>query len=235
MSDAFSPASIAATQTAYGATFYDTGGQKVTHNSISGLLNPSYRFDENILAYASVARGEKSGAINTNALPLFGGSAFQRFQPLITKAETSWDYEFGLKTNWLDNKLILNGNFYWNDIYNFQSVLVDASIINPATGVPISKSYLGDIGQVRLRGFEFDGRWSPVERLWITFSGALTDARYVNYTNAAPPPDWLWPASANVNGVAAPLFVNLSGRRISGRHRGQRSGRALFLRHRRQL
>ncbi|MGA8172045.1 MAG: TonB-dependent receptor [Methylocystis sp.] len=216
VSGAMTPGAVAATQTAYGATFYDTGGQKVTHNSISGLLNPSYRFDENILAYASVARGEKSGAINTNALPLFSGSTFERFQPLITKAETSWDYEFGLKTNWLDNKLILNGNFYWNDIYNFQSVLVDASIINPATGVPIGKSYLGNIGQVRLRGFEFDGRWSPSERLWLTFSGALTDARYVNYTNAAPPPDWTWPASANANGVAAPLFVNLSGQRITG-------------------
>ncbi len=52
--------------------------------------------------------------------------------------------------------------------------------------------------------------------MWITFSGALTDARYINYQNAAPPPDWTWPASANVNGVAAPLSVNLSGQRITG-------------------
>ncbi|HMK89565.1 MAG TPA: TonB-dependent receptor [Methylocystis sp.] len=208
----------AATQAAYGATFYDTGGQNIKHNSLSGLLNPSYRFNENILAYASVARGEKSGAINTAALPLFVPvtNVVDKFQPLITKAEVSWDYEFGVKTNWLDNRLILNGNFYWNDIYNFQSILVDASIINPTTGVPLSKSYLGNIGQVRLRGFEFDGRYSPIERLWITFSGALTDARYVQYTNAAPPPDWLWPATANVGGVAAPLFVNLSGQRITG-------------------
>ena len=207
---------LAATQSAYGATFYDTGGENIKHNSLSGLINPSYRYSENILAYASAARGEKSGAINTNALPLFAGTTVDKFQPLITKAEVSWDYEFGLKTNWLDNKLILNGNFYWNDIYNFQSVLVDASIINPTTGVPIGKSYLGNIGEVRLRGFEFDGRYSPLERLWITFSGALTDARYIQYTNAAPPPDWQWPASANVNGVAAPLYVNLSGQRITG-------------------
>jgi iron complex outermembrane receptor protein len=215
-SGAILPGAFAATQTAYGATFFDTGGQKVTHNSLSGLLNPSYRFNENIMAYASAARGEKSGAINTNALPLFNSAGvFQHFQPLITKAETSWDYELGVKTNWLDNKLILNGNFYWNDIYNFQSVLVDASVLD-VTGVPLRKTYLGNIGQVRLRGFEFDGRWSPIERLWITFSGALTDARYVDYTNAAPPPDWTWPKSANVFNIASPLFVNLSGQRITG-------------------
>src|SRR5208283_3762062 len=35
VSGASSPAAIAATQTAYGATFFDTGGQKVTHNSLS--------------------------------------------------------------------------------------------------------------------------------------------------------------------------------------------------------
>jgi len=210
------PGCYNAVQSAYGATFYDTGGQNIKHNSISALLNPSYRVNENILAYASAGRGEKSGAINTNALPLFAGSAVDKFQPLITKAEVSWDYEFGVKTNWLDNKLIVNGNFYWNDIYNFQSVLIDASIINPTTGVPIGKSYLGNIGQVRLRGFEFDARYSPIERLWITFNGALTDARYVKYTNAAPPPDWTWPASASVNGITAPLFVNLSGQRITG-------------------
>lgn len=219
------PGCYAATQSAYGATFYDTGGQNIKHNSISGLLNPSYRFDENILAYASAARGEKSGAINTNALPLFAGTAVAGFQPLITKAETSWDYEFGLKTNWFDNRLILNGNLYWDDIYNFQSTLVDTSIINPTTGVPVpNKTYLGNVGQVRLRGFEFDGRYSPIERLWITFSGAITDARYVNYTNAAPPPDWQWPASANVGGVAAPLFVNLSGQRITGGIGGSTAG-----------
>jgi iron complex outermembrane recepter protein len=216
VSGALLPGSYAAMQTAYGATFFDTGGQKVTHNSLSGLINPSYKYNDNILVYGSAARGEKSGAINTNDLPLFDTKGnFKGFQPLITKPETSWDYEFGVKTNWLDNKLILNGNFYWNDIYDFQSILVDTSIVD-VTGVPLRKTYLGNIGHVQLRGFEFDGRWSPVERLWITFSGALTDARYINFKNAAPPPDWTWPASANVNGVASPLSVSLSGQRITG-------------------
>ena len=209
-------AGVAATQTAYGATFFDTGGQKVTHNSLSGLINPSYKYNDNVLLYGSAARGEKSGAINTNALPLTDSAGnFKGFMPVVTKPETSWDYELGLKTNWLDNKLILNGNLYWNDIYDFQSILVNTSIVD-VTGIPLRKTYLGNIGHVQLRGFEFDGRWSPIERLWITFSGALTDARYINYQNAAPPPDWTWPASANVNGVAAPLSVNLSGQRITG-------------------
>jgi iron complex outermembrane receptor protein len=207
---------IQTVQTALGGySFFDTGGQTARTNSLSALVNPSYRYNENILAYTSVARGEKSGAVNTNALPLLNSAgAFLGFQPLITAPEVSWDYELGVKTNWLDNKLIVNLNVFWNDIYDFQAVLVNAGYLD-VTGTPLRKTYLGNIPQVRARGFEFDTRYSPIERLWINFSGQATDFRYVSFPQAAPPNDWLWPASSNVNGIAAPLFVNLSGQRVT--------------------
>ncbi|MEF3365208.1 TonB-dependent receptor [Methylocystis sp. 9N] len=214
---------IAAVKTATGGTsYFDTGGQEKSNNSLSGLLNPSYRYNENVMVYSSVARGEKSGAINTQALPILDSAGnFKAWQPLITKPETSWDYELGAKTNWLDGKLILNANFYWNDIYNFQSILVNTDYTD-VTGVPLRKNFLGNIGHVRLRGFEWDGRWSPIERLWLTFSGALTEARYIDYAKAAPPQEWTWPAAANAGGVGifaglpAPGYISLSGMPITG-------------------
>ncbi len=209
-------AGINAVSTALGGySFFDTGGQTQRTNSLSGLINPSYRYNENILAYTSVARGEKSGAVNTNALPLLDSKGnFLGFQPVLTHPEVSWDYELGVKTNWLDNKLIVNLNVFWNDIYDFQAVLVNAGYLD-VTGTPLRKTYLGNIPQVRTRGFEFDTRWSPIERLWINFSGQATDLRYVSFPQAAPSNDWLWPAASNINGIAAPLFVNLSGQRIT--------------------
>jgi len=206
-------ASLAALQKANGVTVFDTGGQSASNNSLSGLINPAFKYSENVLVYGSAARGEKSGAVNTQALPILdSASNFKAFQPVIIKPEVSWDYEFGLKTNWLDNKLVLNGNIYWNDIYNFQSILVNTDYTD-VTGVPLRKNYLGNIGHVRLRGIEFDGRWNPLDRLWITFSGALTEARYIDYAKAAAPSDWTWPASA---GGGAPPYVILSGQRITG-------------------
>lgn len=199
-----------------GTTFFDTGGQQKRVNSISGLFNPSYRINENVMTYGSVARGEKSGAVNTQALPILNSAGvFQGWQPVITKPEVSWDYEIGVKTNWFDNRLILNANAYWNDIYNFQSVLVNTDYTD-VSGVPIRKNYLGNIGHVRLRGFEIDGRWSPIDRLWLTFSGAYTNAQYVDFPKASPSPEFLWPASSNIGGVAAPAYMSLSGHSITG-------------------
>lgn len=189
-----------------GVGFYDTGAVKKYFNSLSGLFNPSYRYNENILVYGSVARGEKSGATNTDAQPILDDKGnFKQFQPVITKPEVSWDYELGVKTNWLDNKLIVNANVYWNDIFNYQAQLVNTDY-RDSTGQVLRRNYLGNIGHVRLRGIELDARWSPVERLWLTLNGAYAEARYVNFDKSPPPADWLWPTAAGQ--PAAPASLN---------------------------
>ncbi|CAN2536109.1 hypothetical+protein [Methylocapsa aurea] len=176
-----------------GQTFYDTGGQEKRFNMLTGAFNPEYRVNEHILLHALVARGEKAGALNNAAQPILDSALqFRGWQPLITKPETSWDYEIGVNTSWLDETLFANLNFYWTELYNFQTGLTDASYTD-STGQPIRTTYLGNVNHAQLRGIEFTGRWSPIERLWLTFNGARTDARWIDYPNATPPADWLWP------------------------------------------
>jgi iron complex outermembrane receptor protein len=199
-----------------GITNFDTGGQRKFNNSLSGLFNPSYRYNENVLVYGSVARGEKSGAVNTNALPILDSARnFKGFQPVIIKPEVTWDYELGAKTNWLDGKLIVNANLYWQDTYNFQTTLVNTDFVD-AAGVPINNTYLGNIGHVRFRGVELDGRWSPFDRFWLTFSGALTEVRYIDHRKGTLPVEWRFagsPGSLDFSGTkaagVAPLSFNV--------------------------
>lgn len=179
-------------------TFFDTGGRTKRFNLFSAIVNPQYRISENILVYGLVGRGEKAGAINAGGgggpggVPVFDDrNSFQGFLPLFTKSEVSWDYEIGAKTNWFDGSLIANVNLYWNDLYNFQANLIDSSFRN-SLGEPIRNTYLGNARHARLRGIEFDGRWNPFERLWFNFSGAYTEARWLDFDNAPPPEDWLW-------------------------------------------
>lgn len=190
----------AALRGAGGAGVFDTGGHTKSSNALTGIINPQYRLNENIQVYGLVGRGEKAAAVNVNARPIRPGGVVKGFQDLFTKPETSWDYEIGAKTSWLDNKLIANVNLYWNDIYNFQSDQVNTDFTD-ATGQVLRLVYVGNVPHVRLRGFEFTGRWNPIERLWINLSGAYTEARYVDYEKAAPPSDWIWPVTA---GAARP-------------------------------
>ena len=56
---------------------------------------------------------------------------------------------------------------------------------------------------------------APIERLWLSFNGAYTEARYISYPNAAPPSDWIWPtpSPAPAGFVAAPLVLSRSNTR----------------------
>nr|WP_036288618.1 TonB-dependent receptor [Methylosinus sp. PW1] len=193
---------------------YDTGGRSVSRNMLTGVFNPSFKYSDNVTFWGLVGRGEKAAAINTSARPILIGTTFKGFQPLFTRPESNWDYELGVKTNWLDGALIANFNVYWTDLFNFQANQVDTSYTD-ATGQPIRQTYLGSVPHVRLRGFEFTGRWNPLERLWFSFNGSFTDARYVDFPNAAPPADWTWPtpSSAPAGFVAAPLTLSLSNSR----------------------
>ena len=69
-----------------------------------------------------------------------------------------------------------------------------------------------------MRGWEFAGRYSPFENLWLTFNGAYTDARYIDYPDAPPPNDWLWTTNvATPLGVVShPLTLSLSNTRFTG-------------------
>ncbi|REF86016.1 iron complex outermembrane receptor protein [Methylovirgula ligni] len=172
---------------ALGGLGYVSGSQ--ANNAIGWLFNPSYKFNEHILTYFSVAQGEKSGAINTAA----NGKTI----PLFVGPEHATDFELGTKTNWFDNRVQFNVNLYWSEIRDFQGT---ALISTGATAT----AALTNIPLVRERGVEVEGRASPIENLWITYSGDFNDARYVSYSNAPAPIE---------TGLSS---IDLSGKQIIG-------------------
>lgn len=168
---------------------YKVEGEKDS-GSFSWLINPAYKISDDILAYASVSYGEKSGAANLGARP---------GDPVIIDPEKSTDYEIGLKTTWWGGRATLNGNLYWNDISGYQATLTSQ------VGAT-ARSYLANVGKVRLKGLELEGQAQLTEALKISASAAFSDARYVSYTNAPPPVELAYPG--------APAFVDLSDTRV---------------------
>ncbi|MDC7685176.1 TonB-dependent receptor [Asticcacaulis sp. BYS171W] len=168
-------ASFGGTSAALGG-IYSIGDAR-TEDSLSWLINPSYKLTENVRLYASAAYGEKSGAANTAASPISASFTL----PLLIAPEESQAYEAGVKSMWLNRRLLFNVNFYRNTLTNYQG----ARVVSTAVAVP----YLGNVGEVRAQGIEVEARWRVSPDLSLSLSAAGNDARSIDYPSAPSPVD----------------------------------------------
>ncbi len=143
--------------------------QDYNEGNLSGGVTAGYKITPDILSYVSFNRGYKSGGVNVTTVP-----------PGVTRdiqSETADAYEFGVKSEFLNNRLRFNTALFWTDIDNYQA--------NSFRTVGVtSYNYITNVGKVRTRGVEFDAQAVPVKGLTLIASGAYTDADYVDYKNA---------------------------------------------------
>lgn len=76
----------------------------------------NYDFNDNVTTYASISRGYKPAGVN--------------FRPedentLAFDEELSWNYELGVKTVWLEDRLGANFSVFYNPIRDYQVISVD--------------------------------------------------------------------------------------------------------------
>lgn len=136
--------------------------------SPKGSLN--YQWSDQLLSYASISRGFKSGGFNGR--PLIEAQ-IESFDP-----EFVTTYEVGFKSDWLDRRLRLNAAMFYNDYTDLQLGTLSA---DPATGNLILR--LQNAGTAKITGFEVELQAQPVPRLNITASVGHTDFQF-NELNA---------------------------------------------------
>jgi iron complex outermembrane receptor protein len=137
-------------------------------------VNPSYRLTDDVLLYASVAAGEKSGAVQfANAT-----GAPQNVRP-----ERSRNFEVGVKSYWLDRKLLLNANLYETRVEDYQAI---TSELDPTAASGYS-SILGNIPEIRARGLELDAAYNVTGGLRFNAGLAFNDAAYSDWATATCP------------------------------------------------
>ncbi len=90
-----------------------------TFTNFSPRVTANYRFSDDINYYATISQGFKSGGVQISPFP--SGESYD--------AETLWNYEVGIKGDFLDNRLRLNAALFfmdWEDLQtNFQQAEVD--------------------------------------------------------------------------------------------------------------
>lgn len=160
----------------------DTFSVEETFTSTNPKFTLSWDVTDSVSAYASVARGNKPGGFNDRDNLLLdlgivdeeaGVNEFLEGTPLAAfEEETSWVYEVGAKTSWLDNRLRINGALYFADIEDAQLTSTFASIIE---GVRSGNSQIINVDSVETWGGEIELQAAPTENLSLSLGYAYTD------------------------------------------------------------
>lgn len=129
-------------------------------------LSLAWQALDSVMAYASVAKGAKSGGFNEMA-SIFDDE--RSFDP-----ERNWTYELGSKTSWLDGRLTANATLFWVEWKNQQVVAASAA-------GSVNNFYTNNAGRSRSKGLELELQARPLDGLTLGAGYTLTDARFVDY------------------------------------------------------
>jgi len=153
--------------------------------SLSGQAGTHYQIDQDLMAYAEVARGHKSKGFNllaensTNPDPNVA-LALQHGASQAIAGEESDNIEIGVKSEWLDRHLQLNGTLFDTLVKNYQA---NESI---GSGTTATK-FLANVGFMRSKGAELEATAKLTEGLTLQGFAAYDMASYASFHNAACP------------------------------------------------
>lgn len=134
-----------------------------------------YHMDDDRMLYFSHDKGFKSGGINRDFDTCGRGGACLAPDQALWEPETTFNYEVGIKSEWLDNRLRLNAALFHQTYEDFQinqTVPGNASVL------------LTNAAEVKSTGIETEFVWMATDHL--TFSGnmAYMKTKYDKYENA---------------------------------------------------
>jgi iron complex outermembrane recepter protein len=147
------------------------------YNKFTPRVTIDYRWNDNLLTYLSWSKGFKPGGANTNEVISFTG---QTFLP-----ENVTTIEAGIKSNWLNNKLIINLDAYRNR-YKDQQIGVQNTAIGGG-GTLITTAGIINAGRVNTWGIEADLSLRVMKSLTLSANYAYTDAKFARYIEGPRP------------------------------------------------
>jgi iron complex outermembrane receptor protein len=140
----------------------DVGGSNVSYNA-----KIDYDVNDDVMIYASYATGFKGGAVSPDC---FGPAAC--FQPV--EEEEVGTIEVGFKSRLADDRVRLNGTYFFNQYDNLQI----------AASVPGLGFTRFNVDETEISGFEFDFTLAPTERFQLNANLGILDAKYTSLTLA---------------------------------------------------
>ncbi|MGC6331831.1 TonB-dependent receptor [Rhizorhabdus sp. FW153] len=131
---------------------------------------------ENLLVYASAARGWVPGGFNLAATAVSVTEDFTSYDP-----ETLWTYEAGAKLTFLDGRALLAGAVFHTEADNWQ----EFNVLVNAAGQAVSTNLITSNAEIRSRGFELELTAKVNPTLDLAASFGYVDSVYNDYRFSA--------------------------------------------------
>ncbi len=141
-------------------------------DGISMRLGVDYQFTDDMFGYFMASEGFKSGSfVETCASITSCENSFDQ--------ETATQYEFGLKTDWLDGSLRVNASVFFIE---FEDVVRSQVVrITNQFGDPDQETQFGNIASQENYGGEVEVTWYPTERLKISSNASFLECEYKDF------------------------------------------------------
>jgi len=149
------------------AADYDVRGSE-SWEAFTPRFALDWRPMEDVLVYASAARGFKSGGFQGIA-----GSGVSQQTPY--DPEFAWSYEVGAKTQWLQDRVRLNGAFFRTEYEDLQVSQL----------VPLCCVVVGNAATAKIEGAEVEFLATPFAGLQVDGSYAWLNAKFESFATGA--------------------------------------------------
>ncbi|MEM8499372.1 MAG: TonB-dependent receptor [Pseudomonadota bacterium] len=137
---------------------------KRSDSDLSPTINLRYFATQDLMVYASVSRGFKSGGFNQRREAAGSDGEFDE--------EIATNYELGWKGTWLDRRLQVNGSLYFVDYEDFQAQGFDGSSIK-----------VTNAGSLESYGLELDIAYVVSENIDFGSAIGYNKAEYSEFPN----------------------------------------------------
>lgn len=163
-----------------------------TWNNFSPRIAVEYRPVDNVMLYGSVSSGYKGGGYNSR------GTLPENIGPYDEETVTA--YEIGMKSDWLDGLLRVNGAIFLNEFEDLQSSVTRQGAVR-------TENITTNIAEVETSGIELEMTWLATSNLRLGLNLAYLHGEFTEFCDDVdgPSPE---PFASDCGGPITPVQVN---------------------------
>jgi iron complex outermembrane receptor protein len=161
--------------------------ETLSNGAFSWRTGLNYKFTPDILGYASIATGFKSGDFNGSFLSTNLSEIQRQLIPVVPEHVKA--YEVGIKSTFLDRRLLIDAAAFYND-YRDMQVFVLINDVPGGNNLPLN--VLDNAPKAHTMGVDLTITAHPTRRLTATLQAGILQAKLDQYQSTKDPnlPDY---------------------------------------------